>query len=309
MTAAPRTMIWRIQMREISPTLQAKLDSGVTTLCRCWLITRRDGMTQGFTDHDEDVVLGAVTCRASSGLSASEATQKLGLAVDGSELSGALSDDSLNEADLAAGRYDAAEVELWLVDWSEPSLSVLLAKGSLGEVKREGAAFTAEMRGLSQPLAEDSGRLYAATCSADLGDARCAVNLDDPAFRGSGTVAALSGTSSFSASGLDGFDDGWFTAGKLTFTSGANNGIGVEVKSHRDADAVTLELWQAMPETIEAGDTFIVTAGCDKRFSTCRNRFDNAVNFRGFPHIPGNDFVIRYPVQGEPGNDGSSMHS
>jgi uncharacterized phage protein (TIGR02218 family) len=184
---------------------------------------------------------------------------------------------------------------------------VLLAKGTLGEVKREGPAFTAEVRGLSQRLAEDSGRLYTTTCSADLGDARCKIDLDDPAFRGSGTVADLSATSSFTASGLDAFDDGWFTAGKLTFTSGANANLSVEVKSHAKAAAVTLDLWQAMPEPITAGDAFTVTAGCDKRFSTCHDRFNNVVNFRGFPHIPGNDFVVRYPVQGEPGNDGSSL--
>jgi uncharacterized phage protein (TIGR02218 family) len=296
-------------VRTIPSALQAKLDSGVTTLCRCWLIGRNDGEQQGFTDHDEDIVLGDVTCRAGTGLSGTEATQKLGLAVDSSELSGALSDDSLNEADLAAGRYDAAGVELWLVDWSEPDLRIRLAKGSLGEVKREGTAFTAEVRGLSDRLAQDSGRLYTATCSADLGDARCTVDLSDPAFRGSGTVVALSGTSAFTASGLDDFDDGWFTAGKLSFTSGANAGLSVEVKSHRNNGTVALDLWQAMPEPIQAGDTFTVTAGCDKRFATCHDRFDNVVNFRGFPHIPGNDFVIRYPVQGEPGNDGKSMQS
>ncbi|HEX3708973.1 MAG TPA: DUF2163 domain-containing protein, partial [Pseudolabrys sp.] len=159
-------------MRTIPSALQAKLDAGATTLCRCWLIVRSDGVTQGFTDHDDDVALDAVTCRAGAGLTASEVSQKLGLAVDGSEFSGALADDSLNEDDLAAGRYDAAAIELWLVDWSEPDLRVLLAKGSLGEIKREGTAFTAEMRGLSQRLAEDSGRLFTATCSADLGDAR-----------------------------------------------------------------------------------------------------------------------------------------
>jgi len=297
-------------MRSIPAALQAKLDSGVTTLARCWLITRNDGLTEGFTDHDEDVVLDAVTCRAGSGLSASEATQKLGMAVDGSEMSGALSDDTLNEADLAAGRYDAASVEVWLVDWSEPDLRVLLAKGVLGEVRREGLAFTAELRGLSDRLAQESGRLYTATCSADLGDARCKVDLTDAAFRGSGVVAALSATSSFSASGLDSFDDGWFTAGKLSFTGGANAGLAIEVKYHRkDASGVTIELWQAMPETIAPGDEFTVTAGCDKRFSTCHDRFDNVVNFRGFPHIPGNDFVISYPVPGDSRNDGSSLQS
>jgi len=296
-------------VRTIPSALQTKLDSGVTTLCRCWLITRTDTVRQGFTDHDEDIVLGDITCRAGTGLSGSEATQKFGLAVDSSELSGALADDSLNEADLAAGRYDAAAVELWLVDWSEPDLRVLLAKGTLGEVRRQGAAFTAEVRGLSERLAQNSGRLYSATCSADLGDARCTVDLTDAAFRGNGAVVAVSAISSFTASGLDDFDDGWFSAGKLSFTGGANAGLSVEVKSHRKDGAVTFDLWQAMPEPIAPDDAFTVTAGCDKRLQTCRARFDNVVNFRGFPHIPGNDFVISYPVQGAPGNDGKSKQS
>ncbi|HEX5516630.1 MAG TPA: DUF2163 domain-containing protein [Pseudolabrys sp.] len=296
-------------MRTIPPALQTKLDSGVTTLCRCWLIARTDGVTQGFTDHDEDIMLGAVTCRASSGLTGSEVTQKLGLAVDSSELSGALAGDSLNEADLAAGRYDAAMIEIWLVDWSEPALRVLLAKGTLGEVRCEGQAFTAEVRGLSERLAQESGRLYTATCSADVGDGRCRIDLTSPAFRGAGAVISLEATAAFIAGGLDGFEDGWFTAGKLTFTSGANSGLSVEVKTHRRAGAVRLVLWQAMAEPIVAGDTFLVTAGCDKRFETCRDRFNNAVNFRGFPHIPGNDFVIAHPLPGEPGHNGASRQS
>jgi uncharacterized phage protein (TIGR02218 family) len=289
--------------------LQAKLNSGVTTLCRCWRITRRDGVVLGFTDHDEDVTLGALTCRADTGFAGSEATARLGLAVGGAEISGALADDSLTETDLAAGRYDACTIDVFLVDWSEPALFVLLAKGALGEVRREGLAFAAELRGLAHRLAEDSGRLYTATCSADLGDARCTVDLDDPAFRGDGTVAALAGTSAFTASGLDAFADGWFTAGRLDWTSGVNASFAMEVKLHRnDGVSVTLELWQAMPHPLGAGDAFVVTAGCDKRFATCRDRFANAVNFRGFPHIPGNDFIIAYPVPGAPGNDGGSLN-
>jgi uncharacterized phage protein (TIGR02218 family) len=294
-------------MRAIPPALQAKLDSGVTTLARCWIVTRRDGTVLGFTDHDADVVLGGVTCRAATGLTASDATARLGLAVDGSEISGALADESLSEADLAAGRYDAAQIEIRLVDWNEPALNVLLTRGILGEVRREGGAFTAEVRGLAHRLAEQTGRLYTATCAADLGDARCTVDLTESALHGSGTVAALLATSSFTAVGLDAFADGWFTAGKLTWTSGANAGLAIEVKTHRKADAVRLDLWQAMPEGIAPGDTFSVTAGCDKRFATCRDRFANVANFRGIPHLPGNDFVVRYAVPGEPGNDGKSL--
>ena len=294
-------------MRKIPPALQAKLDSRITTLCRCWVVTRTDDIKQGFTDHDKDIVLGELVCRAGSGLSGSEATQKLGLAVDSSEISGALSDESLNENDLAAARYDRAAVEVWLADWSQPDLCVLLAKGTVGEVRREGGSFTAEVRGLSERLSEVSGRLFTATCSADLGDNRCGIDLADVRFRGNGTVIGINATSVFRASGLDSFDDAWFRAGRLTFTSGANAGLSVEVKDHRKDGAVKIDLWQAMPEPILVGDGFTITAGCDKRFQTCKTRFDNTINFRGFPHIPGNDFVISYPVQGQPGNDGASL--
>jgi uncharacterized phage protein (TIGR02218 family) len=267
-------------VRAIPSTLQAKLNSGVTTLARCWIITRRDGVTMGFTDHDADLAVAGTLCHAGTGLTASEATARLGLQI--------------------AGRYDAAGIEVHLVDWSEPGLNVLLAKGVLGEVRREGAAFSAELRSLAHRLNEESGRLYTATCSADLGDARCTVDLTNPAFHGSGAIAALAGTSAFHCSGLDGFVDGWFTAGKLIFTSGANDGYAVEVKTHRVAlDGVLIELWQQAPEPIAVADTFTVTAGCDKRFSTCRDRFGNSINFRGFPAIPGNDFVISYPVPGK----------
>lgn len=294
-------------MRAIPPALQARLDGGVTTLCRCWIVRRRDGAVQGFTDHDGDLVVEDVTCRAGTGFNSSEATARFDLSAGGADIAGALSDESLSEADLAAGRYDAASVETWLVDWSAPALRALTARGSLGEVKREGRAFTAELRGLADALGQPSGRLYTARCAADLGDARCKVDLTSPAFRGAGGVIAVESASTLVASGLEGFADGWFTGGRLTWTAGTNAGLAVEVKDHRVVAGVArLSLWQAMPEAVTEGDVFTVTAGCDKRFVTCRDRFANGANFRGFPHIPGNDFVIAAPEAGA-GNDGGSM--
>lgn len=295
-------------MRSIPSALQAKLDSGATTLARCWIVTRRDGVVLGFTDHDSDLVVGGTTCRAATGFTASEATSRFDLSVDGAEISGAFSGDSLTEADLAAGRYDAAEIATWLVDWSDVSLKILTARGTLGEVRREGQAFTAELRGLADALAQDSGRLYTARCGADLGDGKCRIDLTDAAYRGSGAVTTIEGTSIIGASGLDGFADGWFSAGRLVWTSGANAGLAIEVKEHRvSSGEVRMSLWQAMPEPIAADDTFTVTTGCDKNFATCRDRFANTDNFRGFPQIPGNDFVVSYPVPGAPDSNGSKV--
>jgi uncharacterized phage protein (TIGR02218 family) len=295
-------------MRPIPSALQTKLDSGVTTLARCWKLMRRDGVVMGFTDHDSDLVLDGVTFRAGTGFTSSEAASRFGLAVDGAEISGALADDALTDADLAAGRYDAARIETWLVDWSDPALKVLTARGTLGEVRREGQAFSAELRGLADLLSQESGRLYTAKCGADLGDIRCKVDLTDPALRGSGAISVVEGTSILVASGLDGFADGWFSLGRLLWNSGANAGLAIEIKEHRlAAGQARLTLWQAMPEPIAIGDTFTVTAGCDKRFATCRARFANTDNFRGFPQIPGNDFLLASPTQGAPGNYGLSL--
>jgi len=297
-------------MRAIPSALQAKLNAGVTTLAQCWIVRRRDGVVHGFTDHDSDLSVNGVLCRAGTGLAASEAAQRFDLSVDGAEISGALSDTTLSEADLAAGRYDAASVESFLVDWSDASLTLLTARSTLGEVKREGQAFTAELRGLADLLSQESGRLYTAHCGADLGDGRCRVDLGNPAWRGSGVVVATLSPALIAVSGLEGFAEGMFTAGRLTWTRGANAGSGIEIKQHRASPGGSrLTLWQAMAEPIAVGDAFAITAGCDKRFATCRDRFGNALNFRGFPQIPGNDFVISYPVpgNGDVGNKGGGF--
>jgi uncharacterized phage protein (TIGR02218 family) len=294
-------------MRDIPSALQARLDSGVTTLCHCWKLTRRDDVVQGFTNHDDDLVIDGVTYRAGTGFISSEATSRFDLSVDGAEIAGALSDDALLDSDLAAGRYDAASVETWLVDWSDVSLRVLTARSTLGEVKREGQSFSAELRGLADSLSQDSGRLFTARCSADLGDAHCRFDLVAAGLQGEGIVTLIESTSTIVADGLDEFDEGVFTGGRLTWTSSANAGLSVEIKEHRVASGhARLSLWQAVPEPIASGDTLTVAAGCDKRFVTCRARFNNVINFRGFPQIPGNDFVIASPDAGA-GNDGGSM--
>lgn len=293
-------------MRNLPAALAAHLAEGVTTLCQCWRITRRDGAVLGFTDHDRDLVAEGTAFIAAAAISGSESALASGLAVTGTELSGALSDDALTEADLAAGLYDGAGVEVFLVNWAEPSQTLLLRRGSIGEVRAADGAFAAEIRSAADALNQTRGRLFTATCDADLGDGRCGVDLDDPALRASATVSAVDGALRLRLSGLDGFADGHFTRGRLVFTDGLNAGFASEVKSHRrEAGAVVVRLWQRPPLAVAAGDGCILTAGCDKLFATCAARFANTRNFRGFPHIPGNDFIITVAVPGEGGHDGS----
>ena len=293
-------------MKQLPPALQAHLDSGTTTLAWCWRLTRVDGTRLGFTDHDRDLTFDGTTFEAASGFTATEIKDAVGLSVDNLEVESALRSDSLNEDDLAAGLFDAATIEIWRVNWADPAQRVLMRSGSLGEVRRSGLAFAADVRGLAHHLQQPKGRLFQYACDADLGDARCTVDLSDPAFRGEGLVAAAASARRFTAVGIASLAADWFTRGLVTFTSGANAGRSQEVKRHGAGVPAPIELWQPFAHAIAPGDAFTITAGCDKHFATCQSRFANAVNFRGFPHIPGNDFLTVIARPGDPANTGGS---
>lgn len=293
-------------MKILSPDLQIHLDGGATTLCWCWKITRNDAVTQGFTDHDTNIAFDGTNYEAAAGFTASDVQSSLGLAVDNLTVVGALTSQTINERDLASGLYDDASIEIWRVNWSAPDQRVLMRKGSLGEVQRGRTAFQAEVRGLAHILNQPVGRAFGYSCDADLGDARCTIALDNAAFAGSGIVTTVGDNRRLTVSGLESFADGWFTNGKLTFTSGANAGRAMEVKRHGVSSlGVSIELWQPMSEAIALSDAFAIAAGCDKQFATCKARFNNAANFRGFPYMPGNDAVVATVAQSQVLDGGS----
>ena len=156
-------------------------------------------------------------------------------------------------------------------------------------------AFVAEVRSLAHVLGQTVGRTFQSGCDAALGDARCGVNLEAPAFKGSGAVLSLVRDRGFVATGLGAFALGWFAAGTVEWTSGANAGRRAEVIMHEVAvSTVTITLLEMPVRAIGFSDGFVIRAGCDKRLETCRDRFTNVLNFRGFPNIPGQDAVLRY---------------
>lgn len=292
-------------MRALPADLAARLASGATTLCHCWSLTRRDGLALGFTDHDRDLGFGGLTYAARGGLEAAE----LGFAIGGGEVAGALTSAGIAPEDVAGGLYDGATVETWLVDWEDPGARLLLDVATIGEIRRSGAAFVAELRGLMHRLEAEQGRTYRATCDAELGDSRCGVDLNAPRFRGSGDVLAVAGPLRLHARLAAANPSGWFADGRLTWSGGANAGLSAAIRAqYGNTREVTLELWQEPARPVSVNDAFRLTAGCDKRFETCREKFGNGGNFQGFPHMPGNDAVLRY-APGSGALDGGSLFS
>lgn len=297
-------------MRRIDPELQARLDTGATTLCRCWRVRRRDGRELGFTDHDGDLAFDGTTFVASTGMDASAIQATTGLAVDNSQAVGALSAAGVSEEDVRAGRFDRAAVEHWLVDWTRPDLRILMFVGTFGEIRYADGGFEVELRGLTEALNVAVGRTLTRSCDRRLGDAKCRFDLETPGFAAEAEVGEVRARGGFAASGLGAFAPDWFTAGALTWLTGPNAGAEAAVK--RDvlgAEGVRrIDLWQEPGVALSVGDRFRIVAGCDRQAETCSGKFSNFMNFRGFPDIPGDDWVAAYPRNGEV-HDGSSRRS
>lgn len=281
--------------------LAAHLERPVTTLCHCWRLTRRDGAVLGFTDHDRRLVVDGTPCLPETGLAASEARDRLGMASETADVEGALTSDLVDAADVAAGRYDGAKVETFLVNWRSPGDFALLRMATVGAVTRRGERFVAELQSLTHQLDRPGGRRIHARCDAELGDGRCGVDLNRAEMRAVAMVAATDGRDWIGLAGLDDHAAGWFAGGRVAWTGGARAGLTDAVSGDRPDGALRrLALQPRGGLPIVAGDELIVIAGCDKAFSTCRLKFANGVNFRGFPHLPGNDRAYGY-VSGEGG--------
>ncbi len=286
--------------------LYAHLQSGATTVARAWALRRRDGVTMGFTDHDRDLAFGGEVYRAGTGLTAKALQQTTGLSVDNTEAMGALSDAALTEGDILAGRFDAAEVTAWLVNWASPEDRVMQFRGTLGEITRAGGAFQAELRGLTELLNQPQGRVIQRPCSAILGDGACRFNLTQPGYFSERAVEGVEEGRVFRWTAFTGFDDRWFERGRFRVLTGVAAGVIGVVKNDRlTATGREVELWQAVLPGVVPGDVVRLEAGCDKRAETCRLKFVNFVNFQGFPHVPGEDWLASYPVRTALNNGGS----
>lgn len=279
-----------------SDAFLAHVKTGLTTLCRAWAITRTDGVIHGFTDHDRPLAFEGITFRADTGLSAAALAQSTGLSVDNSEALGALSDAAVRPEDIEAGRFDAAEVRAWLVNWADPDVRWLQFRGTIGEIRQAGGAFRAELRGVTESLNRPLGRVFQKPCTAVLGDIDCRFDLSAPGYRAEATPVEIEDQRVFVFDDLGGFAEEWFARGRLEILDGSGAGLwGMIKRDLVDGTSRRIELWQPLRGDIRVGDRMRVDAGCDKRLETCRLKFNNLLNYRGFPDIPGEDWIMTYP--------------
>ena len=292
-------------MKTLSAGFSAHLSGAATTLARCFVVRRADGRTLGFTDHDRSLTVAGVECEPETGFASGEAVTEAGFAVGGLEVAGALSSSVLTEDDLQRGRYDDAIVDIYLVNWTTPSEFVHERRARIGDVTRRDGVFRAELRSLIADYDVPRGRYIRATCDARFGDARCAKPLG--AFRHAGTVQGVTDLRVVRLSMTSSLASGLLQKGELSFNTGVLAGTVHAIRDHERVGAMAVvTLAERLADQPSIGTGVTVTQGCDKRYETCRDRFANQVNFRGFPHIPGNDFIYSHPARRGGSNTGNA---
>jgi len=278
--------------KAISAELRAHLQQETTTRAVLWRVQRRDGTEYFYTDHDTDIVFTGDTYQASTGFISTSLSQDRGMGVDNMEVISFMHQGMITEADVAAGLFDMATVDIFVVNYEDLSMGALyLALGwSAGEIKIGDTSFTCEIRGKSQRLQQEIVEITSVSCRYTLGDARCKFDLtpstgDNP-YQEDSSVIYVTDRQQFTASLVtESADPDVWRFGLVEWLDGLNVGLTMEIKSY-DGDTEDLILFQAMPFAIEPGDAFQATFGCDKIIRTCSVRFDNVLNFGGEPHIP-----------------------
>jgi len=283
-------------------SMQLALEAGATTHCRCWRIERRDGAVFGFTDHDRPLSFDGLEHAPHSGASAGEASSFLGGDPAEASLFGVLDDDRLRAADLDSGLWDGAEVSLFRVDWRAPEHAVQIARGEIVAVSRQGAGFEADVAGLSNRLSRRIGRSLGRACDAALGDVRCGHDITAPPFRIDALVAAVAPDALYVDAPEAPAEPGWFEGGALEHAGTART-----ILSDAIEDAGRRLVLSGAGEPPGTGAAVVLVAGCDKTLQTCLEKFNNHMNFQGFPHMPGDDLLQRR-APAEPVRDGESRN-
>jgi uncharacterized phage protein (TIGR02218 family) len=289
MKPAPPALISYLNAARASPDAQL-------LMADAFLFTLQGGATLAYTNIDVTFTYAGITYLANSilvdGLKYKAA---VGLEADQQQITiAARSTDTISGGApflqaLRDGSFDGCEIVRYRVFFSDrlggtAVGAAMLFKGRLGnidEIGRTSAKLTVNsdlvLLDIDMPR-----NMYQPTCLHTLYDSGCKLSKTStsPSFSNSGTVGAGSTASIIYWSGANAN----FAQGTITFTSGVLSGVTATVGAV--VNGSSLNLINPLQSVPAAGDGFTVFFGCDHTLATCQAKFNNLVNFRGFPYVP-----------------------
>lgn len=268
------------------------LSDEVTTLTTLVLVERKDGVRLGFTTHDQDIEHNGVLFEARSAANPSEIQFSGAFKVDNANIGGVLSSDRITENDLRAGRYEDARVDMMLIDWADPSKGVInIGRYFMGPIQFVDEQYKIDLLSFKELLQKELGDYITMRCRVDFCSAPCGLKREDHTIIGS--IGEVIAPDELILNAADGRDENYWQYGLIKILGGDNEGLIRDIKES-DEDG-RIHLWEPFPFLPQAGEMYQMIAGCDKTLETCRDRYDNVVNFRGFPTVPGSMNVLKYP--------------
>jgi uncharacterized phage protein (TIGR02218 family) len=298
-------------MRTIASGLQSHLSGSNTSLALCWKVTKRNGDIVLGTDHDRDITItvgdfAGTYKSATTNISGSNIRNNSDMSVDNLEVSGAFPETivipEITQDDIESGNLNYARVTMLTLNWADPDQGQVVIKyGFMGPLTYDDTGFyKTEIRGIADLLSQNIGMCYTDKCDVKrFGDARCKFDVSTVTI--TATVTAVTSRREFEVSGITTQPEAYFNGGLLTGLTGANAGFKKQIRIDNSTGPGDLLMFEPFPEDVQVGDTFSMTPGCDRKLQTCRDKYDNLTNFRGFGvFIPGIDKLLQGPVGATP---------
>lgn len=265
-------------------------DQTLARLARIWKLTRDDGRVFLFTDHESAITFESETYIPGLGAEITASQRRTGLQDANTEVSGALSHESITDTDLRKGLFRNARVEFRIVDYRNPWAGALsFYSFSIVDVRWNGETWLATAVGPTHKLRIPEGINLTRNCRHNLGDSVCRVALEP--FTRTGEVENIVAANLVFETDVNGPAD-FFRHGVLFWQTGNNAGASSAIRTFANG-GFSLEISTLFP--ISIGDEFQAIAGCDKTPETCFNVFGNIANYGGFPSMPGPDIVNNRP--------------
>lgn len=278
-------------MKNITNELKTNIGNTTTNLVRCWKFILKNNDIIGFTNSNKDFVYNNVNYNHFSSCDIDNLKSNLDIENDNFEISNFISSDLIKYDDVLSGKYDNAKIEIFIIDLSNLNDGrVVLLNGRISDIQLKNNVFIASVSGLKDELNKTLCDVYSPICRASFCDTKCKLNKNNYTF--SGIVSNIVDKYSFYTNNntILSKSENYFQNGVIEFTSGLNINQKTEIKQSLNGLFI---LSTELPYTININDEFNVVTGCDKKFKTCCSKFNNAINFRGEPHLPGIDLLLK----------------
>lgn len=299
-------------MKGTPVAMRAELGRSLASVAKCWKLTKNDQLGDEvltLTEHDKaipDPTDGLLYVPIPGGAQ-SDIASDTALTAGNLNVVTAQSERNPTLDSIRAGDWDYATIELFFLCWADPSKGRhYLMTGNTGRMSTALAESQTEFRGLLQYLSASIGNLTQPGCRHRLADGGYLMGgcnndgtINPASFQVTGTLDAVSAdgltleSTAFvelsppPAGGAGSFAYGWV---RIEDESSPNNLRRRDVKLSIDGE-VTLQ--EPFPYTLTPGLTFRAQYGCDGLGDTCRETYDNYVNFSGEEHLPGTDKMVQ----------------